>query len=69
MKNLLRAAALLGLLLVATACPRLPDERVTSGIEPTPTPTPYEDPADCRCFVVNGKKVCNSACPAGVARF
>jgi hypothetical protein len=50
MKNLLRAYALLALLLVAK-CGREPQ-----------TAQPYEDPADCRCRIVNGKRVCNSAC-------
>lgn len=29
---------------------------------PTPTPQPYEEPGDCRCRIVNGKRVCTSAC-------
>ena len=75
MKTQLRALALLALLLVTTACPRQQDELVTSNIltppaeEATPTPTPYEDPADCRCYFVNGKRVCNSACAPGVVKF
>lgn len=68
MKKLFRAPALLILALSFTACPRQ-DETVTTFVleppateEPTPTPSPIEDPADCRCYIINGKRVCNSAC-------
>lgn len=49
-KTLRRAACALALcsLLFVAKCPR--------------EPQPYEDPADCHCRVVNGRKVCNSAC-------
>jgi len=49
-KNFLRASALLALLLAAK-CGRSPRES-----------QPYENPADCRVRVVNGKRVFNSAC-------
>ncbi len=66
-----RALALLALVFTASAfrgCPVPRGERASAGAvitadEPTPTPTPYEDPADCKCYLVNGKRVCNSACP------
>lgn len=50
MRKLLRASALLALLLVAH-CGR--------------EPKTYENPADCDCRIINGKRVCNSACPVG----
>ena len=69
LKSLLRLSALL-LALSFTACPLVRDESVTSFVpapaeDPTPSPTPYEDPGDCACRIVAGKRVCNSACPAG----
>jgi hypothetical protein len=29
---------------------------------PRPKPVAIEDPADCACRYINGKRVCNSAC-------
>lgn len=51
MTKTLRTIALLSLLLFAK-CGR-----------ESQTEQPYEDPSDCRCRIVNGKRVCNSACP------
>lgn len=54
MKRLLRASALLALLLVAK-CPT----------QPKSTEQTYEDPAQCECRRVGKVLVCNSACPPG----
>jgi hypothetical protein len=47
LKRALRAAALLALF-IAAQCGR--------------DPKTYESPSDCSCRIVNGKRVCNSAC-------
>jgi hypothetical protein len=67
MFKVLRISALTLLIFSFTACPQNQTSHLSMPIiqdEPTPTPTPYEDPADCECYEdpATGRIICNSAC-------